>query len=103
MKIEFEVCCTDADAIKEFDSELNSINDIEVEKIKQNGFDGMDILFYFIATGGSIALIKSIAQVAIKFIKRDDVKSFKAHDIEIKGYSAKEVEDLLKQIDAMDQ
>lgn len=78
------------------DSELYSIKDIEVDKIEQSGFDGLDILFYFIVTGGAVSLIKSIAKVIVKMIERHDVKSFKFNNIECKGYGKKEVEELLE-------
>ena len=96
MKFEFEISYTDTEAINMLDSELSSINDIEVDKIEQSGFDGLDILFYFIQTGGAVCLIKSITKIIVKMIERNDIKSFKFNNIECKGYSKEEVEDLLE-------
>lgn len=101
MKIEFEVSYTNEEVVRILDSDLNNINDIEVDKIEQNGFDGLDILFYFIVTGGAVSFITNITKIIIKIIGRNDVKSFKVNNIECKGYSKKEVEDLLKKVTSL--
>ena len=101
MKIEFEVSYTNEEVVRILDSDLNNINDIEVDKIEQNGFDGLDILFYFIVTGGAVSFITNITKIIIKIIGRNDVKSFKVNNIECKGYSKKEVEDLLKNVTSL--
>ena len=98
MKFEFEVSYTNTEAINVLDSELYSIRDIEVDKTEQSGFDGLEILFYFIVTGGAVSLIKSITKVIVKMIERNDVKSFKFNNIECKGYSKKEVEEMLEKV-----
>lgn len=98
MQLEFEVIYTNIEAINVLDSELYGIEDIEVDKIEQSGFDGLDILFYFIVTGGAVALIKSISKIIVKMIERNDIKSFKFNNIECKGYSKKEVEELIEKV-----
>ena len=98
MTFEFEVSYSNAEAINLLDCELYNIDSLKIDKLEQSGFDGLDILFYFITTGTAFSLIKSISKVIIKTIERNDVKSFKCNNIEFKGYSEKEVEDMLDKI-----
>ena len=51
MKIKLEVAYTNEEAISQLDSALEEIEDIKVEKFEQNGFDGFDLLYYFLETG----------------------------------------------------
>ena len=95
MHLEFEITYTNFEAIELLDSELETLGNIEVDKFEQNGFDGLDILYLFITIAGA-ASIKCLTKIIIKLIERNDVKSFKYKNIEIKGYSKREVEDLLK-------
>lgn len=103
MKIELEVTYTSKTAISQLDSALNGIENIKIEKFEQTGFDGFDILYYFLETGTAIVLIEKICKVIITFIKRNDVKSFKANDIECLGYSEKEVEKLIEKLEKSDK
>lgn len=98
MTLEFEINYTDVKAINTLDSELNQIDGVQIDKFDQNGFDGLDIVFYFIATGGAVSLLKSISKIIVKILARDDVKSFKYKNIECKGYTEKEVEKLLEKV-----
>lgn len=96
MKFEFEVSYTNTKAIDVLDSELYNIKDIEVDKIEQSGFDGLDILFYFIVVKAFNSVIESITKIIIKMIERNDVKSFKFNNVEFKGYNEKEVEKMME-------
>lgn len=51
MKIKLEVAYTNEETISQLDSALEEIEDIKVEKFEQNGFDGFDLLYYFLETG----------------------------------------------------
>lgn len=77
---------------------MEEIEDIKVEKFEQNGFDGFDLLYYFLETGTAVVLIEKLCKIIIAFIKRNDSKSFKANGIECVGYSEKEVEKLVEKI-----
>lgn len=98
MKIDLEIEYTDLEVQEMLDSQLTEIDDATVDKIEQDGFDGWDIIFYFIVTGGAASAIKDITKIIMRILVRDDVKKVKIGDIEIKGYSKKEVEKLLKEI-----
>ena len=95
MKIKLEVAYTNEETISQLDSALEEIEDIKVEK---NGFDGFDLLYYFLETGTAVVLIEKLCKIIIAFIKRNDSKSFKANGIECVGYSEKEVEKLVEKI-----
>ena len=114
MELEFEINYTDLELIKIIDSELTYLNDIKFEKIIQSGFDGLDIVFYLLiipivsceiadklsddvfALGDS--LVKSITNIVVKIIERNDSKSVKINGVEFKGYTEKEVSKLIKKI-----
>ena len=98
MKIKLEVAYTNEETISQLDSALEEIEDIKVEKFEQNGFDGFDLLYYFLETGTAVVLIEKLCKIIIAFIKRNDSKSFKANGIECVGYSEKEVEKLVEKI-----
>lgn len=98
MEINIAISYTDKATINAIDTEFASLTDAEVEKVEQSGFDGMDILFYFITSGGAAALISSLEKIIVAIIKRNDVKSFKMNDLELKGYSANQIEKILKQV-----
>ena len=95
MKIKLEVADTNEETISQLDSALEEIEDI---KFEQNGFDGFDLLYYFLETGTAVVLIEKLCKIIIAFIKRNDSKSFKANGIECVGYSEKEVEKLVEKI-----
>ena len=78
--------------------ELNEIQGIKIEKIEQSGFDGLEILFYFISTGGAFYLITSIKDVIIKAIERNKDSIVNVNGIELKGYSARDAATLLEKI-----
>ena len=99
MKIELEVTYTNETKINQLDSALAEIGNIKIEKFEQTGFDGFDILYYFLETGTAIVLIEKICKIIITFIKRNDVKSFKANGIECVGYSEKDVENLIEKLE----
>lgn len=81
-----------------FERELNEIQGIQVEKIEQSGFDGVEIIYYFISAGGAVGLITSIKEVIIKTIERNKDNIIKINGIELKGYSTKDAMALLDKI-----
>ena len=72
MKIKLEVAYTNEETISQLDSALEEIEDIKVEKFEQNGFDGFDLLYYFLETGTAVVLIEKLCKIIIAFIKRND-------------------------------
>ena len=81
-----------------FEQELNKIQGIHIEKIEQSGFDGLELIYYFITAGGAVCLITSIKDIIIKMIERNKNISIKINDIEIKGCSVEEAKSLLDKI-----
>lgn len=101
MRIELEIEYTDAELQDMINKELSAIEGISFDKVEQDGFDGLDILLYFIAMGGAVsvaAVIKDISKVIMKIISRNDAKVVKVGNIEVKGYGEKDVEKLLEKI-----
>ncbi len=98
MRIEIEIEYTDWELPQMIDEELEAIEDLDFEKVEQDGFDGIDLLLYFVVTGGAASVIKDICKVLIKIISRNDAKVVKVGRTEIKGYSEKQVEKLLEKI-----
>lgn len=98
MKIELEVNYMDQESVSQLDSVLEEMENIKIEKFEQHGFDGFDIVYYFLETGTAVVLIANICKVIIAFINRNNVKSFKINDIECVGYSEKEVEKLIEKV-----
>lgn len=81
-----------------FEHELSEVHGIKVEKIEQSGFDGHEILYYFISAGGVVCLITSIKEVIIKAIERNKDNIIKINGIELKGYSTRDIAVLLDKI-----
>ena len=65
MKIKLEVAYTNEETISQLDSALEEIEDIKVEKFEQNGFDGFDLLYYFLETGTAVVLIEKLCKIII--------------------------------------
>ena len=98
MKIKLEVAYTNEETISQLDSALEEIEDIKVEKFEQNGFDGFDLLYYFLETGTAVVLIEKLCKIIIAFIKRNDSKNIKDNRIECVKKKKKEVEKLVEKI-----
>ena len=81
-----------------FEHELSEVQGIKVEKVEQSGFDGLEIVYYFIYAGGAVCLINSIKEVIIKAIERNKDNIIKINGIELKGYSIKDAIALLDKI-----
>lgn len=87
---------------------IEADNNIELEKMIVNknmkctkfntkNFIDVNTILYILYVGGGVTIVE-ISKILISLIKRNDVKSIKIGDKEIKGYSAKEVEFLLSNI-----
>jgi len=84
---------------KEFEQQIMALQDASIEKVSTCGFDGISTIIYFIvAGGGGAAIIYALEKIIVSYIKRDDVKSIKIGDVEIKGYSQSDVTKMLKRI-----
>lgn len=70
---------------------------IKCTKFITKNFIDVNIILYILYVGGGVTIVE-ISKILISLVKRNDVKSIKIGDKEIKGYSAKEVERLLTNI-----
>lgn len=84
MKIKLELVHSNYEIVNEFDYEINKIVNINIDKISQHGFSGIEIVYYFIEFEIIKEFCKLLIPIIDKFIKRNDVKSFKINNIELK-------------------
>lgn len=82
---------------KNIDIDQLMLMDTNYQEFKSLGFDGNSLLIYFFSIGGGV-LFTELARIIINLIKRNDVKSVKINDIEIKGYSAEEVKSIINTV-----
>ncbi|MCQ2019419.1 hypothetical protein [Clostridium butyricum] len=97
MKIEMK--CEKEKSVKEFENQLKNIDSLNYDKVNQDGFDGMQCLYYFLSLSGGTVAIKAIAEIILRIIGKNDVKSFKLNDFELKGYSAKDITKIIGAIE----
>lgn len=84
-----------------FEHDLSEIEGIKVERVEQSGFDGTELIYYFITTGGAVCLLTSIKEVIIKAIERNKdnyIKVGRKGEVELKGYSGRDSERLLDKV-----
>lgn len=60
-------------------------------------FNGMGDVIIILSIGGGVA-IKQFANIVIQWLKSDQGKKIKYKGVEVSGYSAKEVKDILKEL-----
>ncbi len=96
MKIKLELVHSNYELINDFDSEINNIENVNFDKISEHGFSGIEVVHYFIKFVMSKEFFQLLSEIIINFIKKDDIKSFKINNIEIKGYNFNEVKQLLE-------
>lgn len=82
---------------KSIDVDQLMLMDTNYQEFKSLGFDGSSLLIYLFSIGGGV-LFTELARIIINLIKRNDVKSVKINDIEIKGYSAEEVKSIISTV-----
>ena len=68
-----------------------------IEHISGKRFNGIEEINYILSIGGGI-IISQIASIIKKCIDRNRNKSIKINDIEISGYSEKEVNSILQKL-----
>ena len=86
--------------IVESTEELNfneSFTGMTFNKLEKKDLSGIDIFLYVLSVGGGVVFVE-LSKVLTSLIKKDDVKSIKIGDVEIKGFSEKEVGNLLKKL-----
>lgn len=77
--------------------EIIKNREIKYTKFNTKNFINVDILLYILYVGGGVTVVE-ISKILVSLIKKNEVKSVKIGDKEIKGYSAKEVDFLLSNI-----
>ena len=98
MNFDFNIECSDQEVIKVIDSELSCIEKCQFDKVEQSGFDGVDVVFYFVATGGATIFIQCLTKIILKIIERNNPKTFKFNGIELTGYSKTELVEIIETI-----
>lgn len=74
------------------------VGDEKVKLTTAKSFTGFDDLIIVLSIGGGV-IIKQIGTVLVAWIKRNKDKKVKRSNVEITGYSAKEVSDILRSIE----
>jgi len=83
------------DLISEFEA---IVGDEKVKSATAKSFTGVDDLIIVLSIGGGV-IIKQLGAVLIAWIQKTKDKKIKYSDVEITGYSAKEVTDILRSIE----
>lgn len=79
---------------KELETVLDELKGIEYEKINSKGFDGVGMVMYILSIGGGV-VITQLANIIINLIKKNDNLRVKIGDLEISGYPADAIPQLL--------
>lgn len=79
---------------KELDTVLDELKEIEYEKINSKGFDGVGMVMYILSIGGGV-VVTQLANIIINLIKKNDNLRVKIGDLEISGYPADAIPQLL--------
>lgn len=82
---------------KEIDDILSELPTTKLKKVQVDNFSGLDVIIYLLTFGNGIIIIE-IASIIKKIIDKNKIKSVKIGDVEIKGYSVKQIAKLLEQI-----
>lgn len=81
------------DMVKAFAHKVDK--DVKVTKAKS--FSGLEDVIIMLSIGGGGVVVKQIANIINNYFLKNIKKKVKTKDIEITGYSAKEVMDILKE------
>ncbi len=82
---------------KELDKEFQEITGKETKKVSAKGFGGVDTIVYVLSIGGGV-IITQLANIIVKIIERDHIHEVTVNGISIKGYSFKQTEKLLNDL-----
>lgn len=82
---------------KEIDDILSKLPTTKLKKVQVDNFSGLDVIIYLLTFGNGIIIIE-VASIIKKIIDKNKIKSVKIGDVEIKGYSVKQIAKLLEQI-----
>ncbi len=82
--------------VDEFKAKLLKINNIVIDEIQQEGFDGYDVITLLITSGTLASIITSISKVVIEYLKVKSKRDLTIGDISLKGYNLKEAEIIIK-------
>lgn len=96
MDLVIETINGNADTLR---NEVKIDSDFKYDWIEEEGFDGVTLLVLVITCPTGVAIVNAIKSVIINLIHRNDVKSVKIGDIELKGYSDKQVKELMESLE----
>ncbi len=85
----------DESDIDDLKAELAKIDNMQIDEIQQEGFDGADLITLLLSSGALASALASISKVVKEYFRAKSERNITVGDVSLKGYSIKEAEKIL--------